>query len=895
MAAVCGASLSAFGQQWRPGFVPEPTASEANPVLRWVRDYSTAVVDYEDLERATRNAPLEILGLPDQPGVVLTLPTSDGRLMRFRVWQNDIIGKQVRAQVPEIRVLAGQGIDDPTAILRATMFRGRFNAMMMTADGTFFIEPMRRNPDNTYFLYSRQDSIRHPGWTCTVLCDPAHLIESSEFHAAEPQPTQRNTGPNLWTFRLAVNGTAEYTAFHGGSANAVSAMITTVNRVDGVYRRDLSIRLNLTYTNAFTNAATDGFTNGNAGAMLSENQTITDANVGNANYDVGHVFGTNSGGIAGLGVVGLTGNKARGVTGSGSPVGDSFDIDYVAHELGHQFGAPHSFNGVTGSCGGGNRSALNAFEPGSGSSIMAYAGICGSEDSQSNSDPIFHHSSVAIILPYRTPTRGAVSSATGNGVPTVSAGLDYAIPVNTAFRLTMTASDPNNHPMTFAWDPYNAPPNTQTIHQGSTTATTNNTSRPLFRSFNPSTNPTWYFPQQALVLANNYTNQFQFVPNVARTLTFRAVARDNQAAGGGLNWDAMTITVSGTSAFRVTSPNTAVSWNRNDLQTVTWDVAGTTAAPISTPNVNIWLSTNGGGSFFNNTATLLASNVPNDGSHPVSLGLGTAAGTAGRIFVEGAGNIFYDVSDTNFSITTANTAPSLAVISNQIINEEAPFTLTAVGTDPNTAQTLTYSLTNPPIPGLTINSSTGQISWTPTEAQGPNTYSVTVQVADNAQPTPATATRTFSIQVNEVPKNVTGTVAFEGWSGSVSGRTVSYELRQNLGGSVLDATTIALNASGAYSRNATVNNGTYSVRIGRAGYLWKRVDNVSLTSAGATVPLVTLIPGDLNGDNEIDLSDIDQLIGLYLSPSALFDFDNSGEVDLTDLDLVISNYLQSGD
>ncbi|MBL8965134.1 MAG: hypothetical protein JNK70_13840, partial [Phycisphaerae bacterium] len=295
--------------------------------------------------------------------------------------------------------------------------------------------------------------------------------------------TSRNTGTNLWSFRLALNCNFEYYQFFGSSTtNAISQMTTSVNRVDGVYRKEMAIRLNLVLAKVHTNAAT--YTNNNGSAMLGQNQTQCDADPGTANYDIGHVFSTGGGGVAGLGVVGIAGNKARGVTGSPSPTGDAFDIDYVAHEMGHQFGGNHSFNGVTGSCGGGNRNRPTAWEPGSGSTIMSYAGICGSEDVQSNSDAYFHVGSISEILPYRVASRGGVSTATGNIVPTVNAGSDFAIPPNTPFKLTMSATDGNSDPMTFQWDELDVPA-TGTANQGSTTATTTNTSRPLFRSDEP--------------------------------------------------------------------------------------------------------------------------------------------------------------------------------------------------------------------------------------------------------------------------------------------------------------------------------------------------------------------------------------------------------------------------
>ncbi len=307
-----------------------------------------------------------------------------------------------------------------------------------------------------------------------------------------------SNGGTLRTYRAAIAATGEYTTFHGGTvAGGLAGIVTTLNRVNGVYERDLSVRMILIANNnliVYTNGATDPYTNGNGSTMLGQNQSNLDSVIGTANYDIGHVVSTGGGGVATLNSPCNATTKARGVTGSGSPIGDPFDIDYVAHEMGHQFGGNHTFNGGTGSCAGGNRSAANAFEPGSGSTIQAYAGICGSEDLQNNSDDYFHVRSLEEMVAFTNGTSCDLEPPNGNTAPAATPAAACTIPANTPFSLTGSATDVNGDGLTYTWEEYDlgaaGPPNTD------------NGARPIFRSYLPGTSPTRYFPSLPFILNN---------------------------------------------------------------------------------------------------------------------------------------------------------------------------------------------------------------------------------------------------------------------------------------------------------------------------------------------------------------------------------------------------------
>ncbi|RLD23555.1 MAG: propanediol utilization protein, partial [Bacteroidetes bacterium] len=566
--------------------------------------------------------------------VFILIPDPDGGSARFEVMANTTMHPDLQRKFEGIRTFDIVMEDNPSVHGKIDFTHYGFHAMIMSPEqGTYFIDPIFLGNDVDHMVYFKKDFLTDKDMECEFKGDPNY---------SDLPPSNREFGTcELKTYRLALCATGEYTIFHGGSiANAASAQVTTMNRVNGIYERDMAVTMTIVANNddvIYTNPATDPFSNGNAGAMLDQCQATCDAEIGNANYDIGHVFGTNSGGVAYLGVVCNNSYKGRGVTGSGAPIGDSFDIDYVAHEMGHQFGCNHSFNN---SCGG-NRNNATAVEPGSGSTIMAYAGIC-SPNVQSNSDDHFSGINLQEMGAFTMGSGGtcAVKTTLSNNAPEISGtnGNVY-IPANTPFALTAIATDLDDDDLLYCWEQMD---NQISVQPPSPTST----GGPNFRSNSPNLSPTRYFPDLE-DLANGTVSQWEVLASVTRLFNFRVMVRDN-APGGGCN-DHADVTVNtdaGSGPFVVTLPTVSgISWIGTASQTVTWDVANTDQSPVNATSVDIFLSIDGGDTY----PTQIADDVANDGSETITVP-NTPSATC-RIMVMAQNGTFFDISNNNFEIT----------------------------------------------------------------------------------------------------------------------------------------------------------------------------------------------------------------------------------------------------
>ncbi|MCB9849942.1 MAG: hypothetical protein H6817_04480 [Phycisphaerales bacterium] len=635
-AALADAQIDSADHVWTSVPFDANTRSPADGELRaGLTKYRAAQLDYNVIDALLDTAPLEGTPTAIQRQSVIALPMPDGGYARFNFVEAPIMEAPLAAKYPELRTYVGWGVDDPHATLRFDVTPAGLHAQILSPHGAVYIDPIDAADNVTHISYYRHDYRRPAG---SFICETDGEISSDDDHAG---PFARSAG-ELVTYRIAVAATAEYTAKFppGDVAAGLAAIVTAINRVTGIYETELGIRLILVANNDLLvyTSNPDPYTNGSGTAMISENQANIDSVIGDGNYDVGHVFGTLGGSRATQSTVCVSGQKAQGVTTSLLPFGDPFYVDYVSHEIGHQFGASHTFNSETSACNG-NRVGTTAFEPGSGSTIMAYAGICGTDNLQPNSDPFFHHESFRQITSYITFGSGSScgsSAITGNADPVVNAGPDYFVPTFTPFVLTASATDGDGDPLTYSWEERDLGP-------AAAVSSPDNGASPLFRAWPPTVDPSRTFPRLG-DLVNNTLAVGEQMPNSFRVLNFRATARDNRTVGGGAGYDDMQVHIdTSTGPFVVTSPNTGAEiWGTNG--TVTWDVAGTSTGAINVSSVGIYLSTNGGLTY----PYTLADSTPNDGSEALKFALPSTS--AARVKVAAIGNIFFDISNADFVI-----------------------------------------------------------------------------------------------------------------------------------------------------------------------------------------------------------------------------------------------------
>ena len=584
----------------------------------------------------------------------IRLPDPYGGEVEFVLKPSSVMPKQLAARYPNIRSFEGVSTHDRSTTVRLELTSKGLSAQVLSEGGRWVIDPVEGlGPEFVRsYRYSKGYQSKNEPFceleTSNVL--GARSVSKNQF--TDTVQRGKSTGTSLRTYRLAVATTGEYGAYHGGTIeDALSAVVVTINRVDGIFETELAINLELIAANddiVFADPLTDPFAgNDNAGTLIDESQAQIDLLIGTENYDVGHTLSTGAGGLAGLGVVCREGGKAEGVTGSTRPEGDFFDVDFVAHELGHQFAAEHTWNGANGGCGVQQRAPGSAYEPGSGSSIMSYAGLCGSDNIATAVDALFHHQSFEQIVTY---TREGIGSVCGqaelleNTAPQVDAGSDYVVPKQTPLVVTGSATDEEQDALLFSWEQRDLGPQAALTNPDDGRFA-------LFRMLDSASSPQRYLPALTTVVSGTQ-DASERIPQVAREMTMRLTAKDG---AGGVQSDDIVVTVDGDSGpFEVVSPNGGEQVGSS--KTVEWDTGFTEQAPVSASMVEIYLSTNDGVSF-----DQLIDTVDNMGSANLNFPAGIQSQEA-RLMIKGAGNIFYDVSDAAFQLDSDRAVPPIPAL-----------------------------------------------------------------------------------------------------------------------------------------------------------------------------------------------------------------------------------------
>ncbi len=573
---------------------------------------------------------------------VIDLPLPNGSFVKVKAFHSPVLSDELAEKYPEIKTWRVVGADDVAITGRIDFTSKGFHGMLVMPDGdTIYIDPEANTAANVYSSLSKRENSDHFHTEFNCQVHDAHAVHN--ILASEKQSKKilaNSPALDLKTYRFAVAGTAEYTASQGGTtAAAYASMVTTINRVNQIYQRDLGIRLELVSGEQliYTNAATDPYTNNNANAIVSENMENMSSTLGLSNFDLGHVFA--QGPLGGLAFVGvacvdsantssglINGIKAGGATGTYNPQGEIFSIEYVAHEVGHQLGATHTFNSSQNGCGGGNRTGETAVEPGSGSTIMSYSGLCGSDDLQYNSDAYFHFASISQINSYTRSDYGGncgTDSSSGSQNPSANAGFDIYIPANTPFLLDGSSTGGSS----YTWD--------QTDTGSASSVDVDMGNNAIIRSLLPGSEPDRYIPSLGDLFAGSNTTG-EKLPETTRELNFTFVVRDGN---GGIGTDDKTINVTDThSTFSVVSQSSNETLSTGQSINVIWNTAGTNVAPINCAAVDIQLIRSNG------DKDMLLAATDNDGNQQLTIPGATPTMSGARMMVSCSDNSFFNIS-----------------------------------------------------------------------------------------------------------------------------------------------------------------------------------------------------------------------------------------------------------
>jgi subtilisin-like proprotein convertase family protein len=678
-------------------------------------EFNLYSVNIENIKSKLQNAPVRGIFLSKSSNII-DIPNADGSVENYRVYDTQILHPKLAVKVPNIKSYVGRSINNTGKFIRFSVSQAGFHGQISEpGKSTYYIDPYTSDK-SVYIAYKRKDLVNTS--SDIFSCETDNTVYENLQNTTSNKSFEATDDGIVRLYELAMTCSGEYGALFmgdattddGKKANIMAQMVVTMTRVNGIYEKELGITYQFVENNfdiIYYDSETDPFNR----EYNNKTQEVIDNNIGDDNYDIGHNFNTDGGGNAGcIGCVCNTGNKGSGMTGRSNPTGDPFDVDYVAHEIGHQMGGYHTHNGSNNCRKSGNNTEV---EPGSGSSIMGYAGICADQNVEMNSDDYFNYVNIRDIS---ANIQEGVSSQcfdeikVSNLAPTADAGANYTIPIGTAFQLTGIGTDQDSDDvLTYTWEQ-----NDNEEMQSTTTPNSIAVAGPMFRSRKGTTSQSRYFPQLSDVLANNLAPTWEVIPEVTRDFEFALTVRDNVIYGGQTADDLVQISATNLAGpFALSSQNNNTTWISGETETITWNVANTNnALTVNCQIVNILFSAAGD---FTDTVTL-KENTSNDGSEDIIVP--DSATDTGRLMIKAADNIFLDVNNATIVIETVT---------------GAAFFLTALElskTECTTSNSITYDFEYKPSTGFTEAVFFSATDFPPeaTVSFAPETASATAQI-----------------------------------------------------------------------------------------------------------------------------------------------------------------------
>jgi len=645
-------TLSTFTQNVTKFWETESTDKAIQEKRPYLRSFVAIRLDTATLLNKLQNTPLEGTSAAQSP-TVIALPLPDGTTEHFEIVESPIMEPNLAQKYVNFRTFSGRGLKDRTAKIRLSWTAKGLHAHILSSKGTIFINALREDKTKCISFYKKDFS------SSPFLCE----LEAKLSEIATPATTSTfpQTGETLRTMRTAIAANGEYTTFHGGTVeDAMAAIVVALNRLNNLFERELTLRFILVEDNdkiIFTNKDTDPYTNSSTFDMLGENMQTLDSLIGFNNFDIGHVFGISSGGVASFVGNACTSEKAGGVTTLDPPEGYEFVIEYAAHEFGHQLGANHSWS----NCRADVENQLNsetAMEPGSGSTIMSYSGLCPDNNVVETSHDNFHAVSLTEInanLDRRL--NGCYEELPTNNTPPTIVGFprdSLYIPINTFFELWAVAEDADGDRLTYAWDQFDLGPQTPLGEPVG--------NAPSFRATSPNNEALRTMPNFFRLILNQRSTT-EVLPAYSRDLTFNLVVRDNHPGTGGVTMRQLAFKATEDAGpFQVLSPNVREDeWHLGEEVEIRWDVAGTDTSLVDCQFVDILLSYRANVNFIDT----LALRTPNDGVEVVRVPE-TQTTNFARLKIQASNNIFFDLSDDYFRIKETVTSTTSVTASEQI-------------------------------------------------------------------------------------------------------------------------------------------------------------------------------------------------------------------------------------